>query len=642
MKSKATLSALGSKRMAKAPLAVAVTLASLTLSTHATEFTLGGMDVRLDNTISYGVGWRLEDPDANQIMPANGAATGNDAKGSSYNYDDGTLNYKKGDIYTNVVKWTGDLELVYDNVGGFFRARAYYDAALMDEETDFKPINDEGKDAAGKGAELLDAYVWWDDYLGNTPISLRAGRQVVSWGESTFIQGGVNSINPVDAAAFRKPGAELKEGLLPVNMIYASAGLTDTVSVEAFVQLEWEKTRTDPCGTFFSTVDFVADGCGPVVLAGIADERDILAFREYEIETGVDASQRSAPIAERLADETPEDSGQYGLAVRWYSEELGDTEFGFYHMNIHSRLPFINGVVINRPGSANYNANGLYENYYPYYQIAYPEDIQISGISFATATEGGASISGEVSYRPDMPLQWNAFELLLAGNAAPYSRLYQQRLRENGGDPVALQGNLAIGYDEFDMWQAQATYIDFYDRVMGADRLALVGEVGVSYIDGLPDVDEARYGRSGAFGIGNNDGVYNANAVTSATNWCEAATIPGSTEANTGQNANTDNCTDDGYVTQWSGGVRLRATLNYNNAMAGMNISPRLAVAYDKGNGPEPGAQFIDNRLTTGLGVTFVYMNQTSVDISYTNYSGGDYNTVKDRDNIALSAKYSF
>ena len=82
--------------------------------------------------------------------------------------------------------------------------------------------------------------------------------------------------------------------------------------------------------------------------------------------------------------------------------------------------------------------------------------------------------------------------------------------------------------------------------------------------------------------------------------------------------------------------------MDYNNAFAGVNVTPTLSVAYDKGNGPEPGAQFLDDRLTTGLGVSFVYLNKTSVDLSYTNFTGGDYNQLKDRDNVSLSAKYSF
>ena len=624
------------RSMKKLPLALAVSAIAST-SVQAVEFNFGDLGVQLDNTISYGVAWRTSARDKGQIMGGNGAAIGENTSGSSYNYDDGTLNYGKGDIYTNVVKWSGDLELNYQNYGGFFRARAYYDTAPMDEETDFKPLNDATKAAAGKGAELLDAYVWADYEIGYTPINVRLGRQVVSWGESTFIQGGINSINPVDASAFRKPGAEIKEGLLPVNMAYTSIGLTADVTLEAFYQLEWEKTRTDPCGTFFSTADFVADGCNPIILAGTEDERIYLEMRQDEIDQGVPLNGRLAPMTERLSDDTPRDSGQYGLAVRWYAEALGDTELGFYYMNIHSRVPYINGAVTNYDTSGDQvNADASYDSRYPLYQIAYPEDIKIAGISFATSTEGGASISGEVSYKPDMPLQWNAFELILAGNGAPYSRLYQQRAEEAGG-ALPLYGEIAKGYDEFDMWQAQMTYIKFYDRVLGADRLALVGEAGVTVIPDLPDVDDARYGRSGAYGIGNNDGVYDA---VPGVNFCSADTVGGA--PNSGQNANTDYCTDDGYVTKVSGGLRLRAVMDFNNAFAGVNVSPMLSVAYDKGNGPEPGAQFMDDRLTTGLGVTFVYLNQTSVNVSYTNFSGGDYNQMVDRDNIALSAKYSF
>ncbi|WP_370248823.1 DUF1302 domain-containing protein [Thalassolituus sp.] len=622
----------------KTPLALA--LAGSVSAAQAVEYRNGDLNIQLANTFSYGVSWRVEERDKGQIMPGNGAAVGLNTDGSSYNYDDGTLNYDKGDIYTNVLKWSGDLELTYKNYGAFFRARAFYDTAIMDEDPEFKPFNDETKDAVGAGAELLDAFVFADYYLGDTPVSVRLGRQVLSWGESTFIQGGVNSINPVDAGAFRKPGAELKEALLPVNMVYTSIGLTQDVTLEAFYQLEWDHTRSDPCGTFFSTTDFVADGCGPVVLGGEPAEQDIIAFRDFEIERGAPLSQRVSPVTERIEDDEPRDSGQYGLALRWYAEQLGDTEFGLYYMNIHSRLPFINGAVTNQDligvlsptGEANLqvNPNPDYDTYRPLYQIAYPEDIQIAGISFARSTEWGASISGELSYKPDYPIQWNAFELILAGNGAPWSRLYQQRAEE-WGSAEDLYGKLAKGYDEFDVWQAQSTMILFFDRVLGADRLAMVGEIGVAYIPELPSTDEARYGRSGAYGIGNNDGVF---AAGGDTNYC----IDGGTSAN----VNTDNCTDDGYVTELSGGVRFRAGLTYNNAFAGMNITPNVNLAYDKGYGPEPASQFIDDRLTAGLGVNFLYLNQTSVDVNYTNYSGGRYNQLKDRDNVSLAVKYSF
>ena len=282
--------------MKKIPLALAVSALSVA-SANAVEFNFGDLGVQLDNTISYGVAWRVEGRDSDQIMPGNGSLVGETGTGSSYNYDDGTLNYSKGDIYTNAVKWSGDLEINYQNFGGFFRARAYYDTALMDEDTDFKPLNDATKDAAGKGAELMDAYVWADMELGATPVNLRVGRQVVSWGESTFIQGGINSINPVDASAFRKPGAEVKEGLLPVNMVYTSIGLSADVTLEAFYQLEWEKTRTDPCGTFFSTVDFVADGCGPVILGGTESELFYLEGHQADNDDNIPNSDRELPIS---------------------------------------------------------------------------------------------------------------------------------------------------------------------------------------------------------------------------------------------------------------------------------------------------------------------------------------------------------
>jgi hypothetical protein len=639
-------------KVRKLPLAIA--LAGAATSATATEFNFGDMAVQWDNTISYGVAWRTEAPDANAVASGNASAMGFEGKGSSYNYDDGTLNYAENEIYTNVVKYSTDIEINYKNYGGFFRAKAFYDTEIMDGEREFKELNDATKDAAGKGYDLLDAFVWADYDFGDTPASFRIGRQVISWGESTFIQGGINSINPVDASAFRRPGAEVKEGLLPVNMFYTSIGLTADLSLEAFYQLEWEKTRMDPCGTFFSTVDFAADGCGPVLLAGTDDERNYLAQRDAEISQGVNLADRISPATERLADQEARDDGQYGLALRWYAEALGDTEFGLYYMNIHSRLPFINGAITNYDtlglvtGTAGgqINSEATYDNRYPLYQMVYPEDQKLMGLSFATSTEGGASIGGEISYRPDAPIQWNAFELILAGLALPSSRLYQDRLAEIGGitatatphqNAASLAGETLEGYDNMDIWQAQMTYIKFFDQVLGADRLALAAEIGATYVPDLPDVDDARYGRSGAYGLGDSIGV-DTIETAAGVDACKA----GYGATSSGANANTSNCTDEGYVTQLSGGVRLRAGIDYNNAFAGVNMTPNIAISYDKGNGPEPGAQFIDERLTTALGVKFVYQNQTQVTVSYTNFEGGDYNTTKDRDNIALAASYSF
>ena len=42
------------------------------------------------------------------------------------------------------------------------------------------------------GIALLDAYVYTNFNAGSVPIDLRLGRQVVNWGESTFIQNGIS------------------------------------------------------------------------------------------------------------------------------------------------------------------------------------------------------------------------------------------------------------------------------------------------------------------------------------------------------------------------------------------------------------------------------------------------------------------
>ncbi len=233
------------------------------------------------------------------------------------------------------------MELKYGDTGVFVRGKYWYDFELKDESRLYKDISDNNRKEGAKssGGQILDAFVYHNYAIADQPGSVRLGKQVVSWGESTFIQGGINSINPVDVSAFRRPGAEIKEGLIPVNMFYVSQSLTDNLSAEAFYQLEWDQTVVDNCGTFFSQPDVIADGCtdnlrvlnkrSTIPLPGV-----ILPILEGQ---GVDINEEGV-LVRRGPDRDARDSGQWGASLKYMFEPL-DTEFGAYFMNYHSRAP---------------------------------------------------------------------------------------------------------------------------------------------------------------------------------------------------------------------------------------------------------------------------------------------------------------
>jgi hypothetical protein len=243
-------------RLAKLPLAVS--LAS-TLATPAfgVNFNIGEIEGQFDSSISVGASWSVKGADKDLIGVNNGG------RGLSQTSDDGKLNFKRGETFSKIFKGIHDLELKYGDTGVFVRGKYWYDFETKDESRLFKDISDSNRKegAQASGAEILDAFLYHNYSIMDQPGSVRLGKQVVSWGESTFIRNSINEINPVDVAAFRRPGAEIKEGLIPVNMFYVAQSLTDNISMEAFYQLEWDQTVVDNCGTFFSTADVVADGC---------------------------------------------------------------------------------------------------------------------------------------------------------------------------------------------------------------------------------------------------------------------------------------------------------------------------------------------------------------------------------------------
>ena len=624
---------------ALAALPLAIGVASFTGSANAATFNIGGIEGQFDSQMSIGASMSMTDPDKrfiHTLTAIDGVNQGGEA--TARTSDDGRLNYEKGDFFSKIFKGSHDLELRYGNSGAFIRGNYWYDFETKDGSQRFYDIEDSGRHPLQKGAgiQLLDAFVYHNYSIGNNPGNIRLGRQVVSWGEGIFIQNGINSINPVDASAFRRPGAELKEGLLPVEMLYLSQGLTENLTVEAFYQLKWRGTIADNCGTFFAAADVVGRGC-----------TDRLSY------AGMDMQQGEQPdltyIARSRKDKEASDSGQFGVAFRWFAPALNNTEFGFYAMNYHSRAPIYSNVAGRVAGpNALLNLGAITPAQFAAlaapiegydgglggagYFFEHPEDIRLYGISFGTDI-GGTSVAGELSYRPNMPLAINGGDmsrtaLMSTGSGTPFLGGQDNTHR---GLTDLNPGDYIQGYERKEFWQASMSAVHFIDRILGASRLALIGEVGANYIGGMSSTGP-KFGRDSLFGQspwqpGDGQPVG------------ECSSFQGTTIAD-GRSPRAESwCEDDGYFTDFSWGYRVRASLDYSNVFAGINLSPNIAWSHDvEGYSPN----FTENAKSISIGLNADYANKYNASISYTNFFDGKYNTLVDRDFAAVSFGVSF
>ncbi|MCE2680565.1 MAG: DUF1302 domain-containing protein [Burkholderiales bacterium] len=167
---------------------------------QAFEFTLADGEVKgsFDTTLSYGVLMRADKRDNTLVGVANGGTN------ASQNADDGNRTYDRGDVISSLFKMNNDLELSYRNFGFFGRTLAFYDTAIESKNASTgglsAGLSPEAKKRLKDDARILDFYVRGSFDLGGKALNARLGRQVINWGESTFIPNGINSINPVDVA----------------------------------------------------------------------------------------------------------------------------------------------------------------------------------------------------------------------------------------------------------------------------------------------------------------------------------------------------------------------------------------------------------------------------------------------------------
>ncbi|MBU1310693.1 MAG: DUF1302 domain-containing protein [Gammaproteobacteria bacterium] len=689
---------------AKKPLAVGVASALFALSmapVHAASWSLGDVDITFDSTFSYGGSWRMEDRNWDTISKVNhprfdwegyNAATNNIYTPSqiwqqpgaySSNGDAGNLNYDRGDMFSSLFKGLHELSITKDNIGLFTRFMYFYDFALMDKEGAYtNPVSGQrvdpcaDKDARSltcRDVRLLDAYVYGNFSFndGMNPLTVKLGQQVLSWGESTLIQHGIN-ITPIDVGVARAPGAELKEAYIPVGMLTLNIGLTENLSTEMFYQYEWVNSYLPVPGTYFSTNDFAGEG-GYLqnVQLGFTGNPDIdlnhLLSSLNMLGSAVASGALPAATAAQayLAYPTkvtlrpygsagelkPEDGGEYGIKFEYFSPELNDTEFALYYMNYHSRVPLISGIAsdfsqagadIGRLAAMAASGGVTKENItqlgaFSKALIEYPEDIKLYGFSFNT-TAGETSVAGEISYRKDEPLQIDDVEILYAGMP---EQLANAGLRPDlagisqiGRDPrygqKVMPGQKAKGFIVSDTLQAQMTFTHLFGPTLGADNLSMVAEVGGISIQDMPDQSVLRLngpntdrsggpllGLDGSGNLVNKDGLH-----TGLSNGAETNPFP--------------------TASAW--GYRLLAKADYNNVFAGVNLSQRVVFSHDvNGITPDPLFLFVEDRKSLAYAVSFDYLSKWSGELSYNVFWGGQgtTNNVADRDFISFNIKYS-
>ncbi|MGE3335043.1 MAG: DUF1302 domain-containing protein [Rhodospirillaceae bacterium] len=417
----------------------------------------GDTVVRWDNTIKYSAAYRLD--------PAHRALI------QSPNADDGDRNFHAG-VISNRLDLLSEFDANFGRWGASVSAAAWYDTTYNTApDADTAPqralyavrdhFSSDVRDLHGRYVELLNAFVTGSADIGDMPISLRAGRHTVLWGESLFFaaNGIAAGQGPIDTIkAMSVPLSRAKEVFMPVNQVSFSAQPRPDMVINAYYQFEWRKSRLPGVGSYFSAADFVDAG----------------GYRLY-VGRNQYLGRADSPDAK--------DGGQFGVALRFIRN---DFDVGLYALRYHTKEPQLymrpyprtapaaerersadveTTIVRERPAAYG-SAPGVYagpsnplqsDPIYDFgtgtgemgdYFFVYPENIEIYGASFSGYL-GDSNVAAEISTRRRMPLASKA--LLIIGDArwdADKNALFAR------GDTLHAQASIVSSFSPNRAWDS--------------------------------------------------------------------------------------------------------------------------------------------------------------------------------------------
>lgn len=344
---------------ARCGVAAAAVLA-LSPAAQAFRFEFDGVQGNFDSTLTLGTGIRAKDRDCTLLLQGasgNGAPAGCLAPTSALG-DQGDLNYARGDAFTTYLKGSHELLLKMPGevtalgrvnwVRDFSATRTTgLQGATIPPDVVDGLADDARKDLRFK-ARVLDLWVSKTLTVGGEQLRLRVGNQVVSWGESLFLPGGINATNAVDVMRLSQPGTQLKEAVLPAPIVSVASGLGAGINVEAYVQARWNANYLPPTGSYWSTAN------------GLGKGHDAYGLVETKARNG----------------------GQWGAALRWQPQGT-QLNLGAYALNYHDK-------------GANFSINAGGPGVIGW---RFAEDRRLYGIS-ANLPVGDWAVGTELSYRP--------------------------------------------------------------------------------------------------------------------------------------------------------------------------------------------------------------------------------------------------
>ena len=590
-----------------APILVMLAANLVAIPAWAEVFRLGEIDGLFDISLAYGLLTRTESRNREFI----GIGNGGDA--ASVNLDDGDLNYDKG-IVANGVRATAELTLKWRNFGAYVRGYGFYDFETELDDRKHTALSADADDLVGSGGDFQDYYLSAALHLGGVPLQIRVGNQVLNWGESQFVRFGVDVINPLDLVAISQPTTTASDAFVRQGMLWAAANLTETVAIEGFYQYDWQEVRSAPVGWFFSADDLIGgDGTGAAFSGfGRFSDRGTDLDAYFGLTPGTLGFDRNFMQIPTLGRDEPDSQGQFGFTIQSFLQYLNGAKLALHFINYHSRLPLISGQTANQQavdetsnaavdmraaalaidaGIPLDEARAIEETLTigglanaTRYFATYPEDIQMLGMSFSTATPWtGTLISGEIAHHFGWPVQIPKEEVLIASlSPIQFTEAFSQTSLGKFGAQQVVRG-----FAKSDKTQISLGAVQLFGPLLRASQSLLAFDLG----------------------------------------WVHFGDLPNGHPADSG-----------------SWGYQLAASMLYEGVLGGLSVRPSLVWTHDfKGTGAGPAIAFIEKRKSITAGLALNYNNHWTAGLSYTAFfDGTPTNLLADRDFMRFNLTFYY